>query len=337
MRVGFIIYGALDQKTGGYVYDRLVVDGLRAAGDTVDVVSLDPGGGGAVVPAEWDVIVGDGLVTPDLPPIFAASSPARVLLVHHQTSWELELEDGARDAFRELEARVVLASDAVIATSETTRRRLASEGHAVRIDVVTPGADRLARLPRTDDGEGAVRLLFVGSIIPRKRIELLLDAVDPIMPRSRLTLAGDATRDEAYAARIDSRVQASRADVRRAGALDDDGLARAFAAADALVLPSSYEGYGMVLVEALHAGVPVIAARAGAIPEVVRDGEEALLFDDAAELARVLARFAGDAVLRRRMTRAAEERVLPRWEDTVRGFRAALAGAVSRRARAPSP
>src|SRR5258706_9651627 len=97
MRVAWIVYGSIDQATGGYVYDRNVIDGLRAAGDDVEIVSIAPSrmaiAGGlrlAMRIARAEVVVGDELCFRELGPAFLAlrGSPAPVLLVHHLPSWE---------------------------------------------------------------------------------------------------------------------------------------------------------------------------------------------------------------------------------------------------------
>jgi glycosyltransferase involved in cell wall biosynthesis len=101
-------------------------------------------------------------------------------------------------------------------------------------------------------------------------------------------------------------------------------LARLFDEADALLLPSTHEGYGMVLAEALAAGLPIIANRVGAVPEVVRDGLEADLVPvgDTWAMARAIARLAADPAGRQRRADHARERAasLPQWSESVAAF-----------------
>ncbi|MGK3986875.1 glycosyltransferase family 4 protein [Sorangium sp. So ce136] len=351
MRIAWIVYGALDQITGGYIYDRLVVERLRARGDAVEVVSLDPAplsralAGLALARrlarVDPDVIVGDELCFPELGPAFAALPRriARVLLVHHLSAWELP--PGPRRAALALQETAVLRlCDAHLATSETTAARLRREHGVERVDVAPPGADRLPLRPRaggSDRPGGALRLTFLGSFIPRKGLLELLAAFERIgSPRATLALVGDAARDPAYAGRVRAAIAGSaflRARVVVPGVLGDDALAAELAATDALVLPSLLEGYGMVLTEAVRAGVPVLAARAGAIAEVVEDGAEALLWDDGEGLVRSLSRFLEDGALRASMSRAAVVRsaALPTWDGAATAVRAALARAAGPR------
>ncbi|WP_437478242.1 glycosyltransferase family 4 protein [Sorangium sp. So ce1014] len=342
MRIAWIVYGALDQTTGGYIYDRLVVERLRSRGDVVEVVSLDPaprsralaGLALALRLARIDpaVVVGDELCFPELGPAFAALPRriARVLLVHHLSAWELP--PGARRAALSLaEGAVIRLSDAHLATSATTAARLRREHGLDRVDVAMPGADRLPLRPRAARDGGPLRLTFVGSFIPRKGLLELLAAFERVgSARATLRLIGDAARDPAYAERVRRAIAGSaylRARVAVPGALDDEALAAALAETDALVLPSLLEGYGMVLTEAVRAGVPVLAARAGAIAEVVQDGAEALLWDDGEGLVRALSRFIEDGALRASMGRAALLRAaaLPTWDGAAVAVRAVLA------------
>jgi glycosyltransferase involved in cell wall biosynthesis len=341
MRIAWIVYGALEQRTGGYIYDAAIVDRLRAGGDWLEIVSIAAGSDPAqlaqkLIDARCDAIVGDGLVTRELAEALpkCEGRAARVLLVHHLKSWEYEVQDV--DALREEEARAMAASDRLVATSAATARRLTHECGRTP-DVVVPGSDRLERLGRCRGADGRIVLTFVGSIVPRKRVALLLDAVNMAGVKLELRIIGDPTRDPPYASSIREGIERRpelRERVTMLGLVDDPTLARELALSDALILPSSLEGYGIVLAEALHAGVPVIATRRCAISEIVGPGECALLFDDGAgALAKQLTRFAHEPALRERMRAAASARalVLPSWDQAAKVFRDVVSRAVAAR------
>ena len=77
-RVAWVVYGSLEQVTGGYIYDRLVVEQLRELGDAVTVVSLSPGAEvPALSPNDFDVVVGDELCFRELLPIFQGTQGLR--------------------------------------------------------------------------------------------------------------------------------------------------------------------------------------------------------------------------------------------------------------------
>lgn len=122
---------------------------------------------------------------------------------------------------------------------------------------------------------------------PRKRGELLLRAfaaLRELRPDARLWLAGG---DDPFAAGADPRLPAG---AERVAADRTEDLARAYAAAWVSVLPSIEEAFGLVLVESLAAGTPVVAARSGASPEVLTGEVPALLFepDDGDSLSRAI-------------------------------------------------
>jgi glycosyltransferase involved in cell wall biosynthesis len=333
VRIVWLAYGDLGQPTGGYVYDRLVVEGLRAAGDEVEVA--DPLSPTTAATDGAAVLVGDALCVRELGSIFerAPREARRVLLVHHFTSWELERTDA--EATRAWEARAVGASDGLIATSVVTGDRLALEYPGTPVSVILPGADRLPRASRAPRTEASrVELLFVGSLVPRKRVTLLFDALESLdEPRPGLTLMGDPERDPAYAAALARRVETSaalRGCVTFAGVVSDEVLAATMATADALLLPSSLEGYGMVLTEALEAGLPVLAALPAATAAGIAASPAVRTFADAGELAEILRLFVVAPALRASMRGHAERAVLPGWHDAIARFRRVLAQACRR-------
>ena len=224
------------------------------------------------------------------------------------------------------------AADACDATSAITAERLRSEHLARGVHVAEPGADRLPR-PDTAGQEpsGAhVRLLFVGNLLPRKRVLELVEAFAGLPSGlAELVLVG-AELDPAYAARVRAAVaQGGVVDrVRFLGSIEATGVADQLALSDVLVLPSALEGYGMVLSEALWASVPVIAARVGAAEQLIGRSGAGLLYepDGAGALDASLTAFVGDAQLRRKLRRAAWNAAehLPRWQDTALALRATL-------------
>jgi glycosyltransferase involved in cell wall biosynthesis len=173
------------------------------------------------------------------------------------------------------------------------------------VDVALPS-------PRADlwpDGDG-LRWLAVGRLSHYKGFDVLLRALADV-PDARLAIVGDGEcADSLRATARDSGVAAR---VRFAGSVDDATLLAAYAAADAFALPSVNRGeaFGLVLLEAMRARLPVVAsAIAGSgIGDVVADGDTALLVPpgDASALASALARL-GDARLRTRMGARGRER-----------------------------
>jgi len=333
--MAWVVYGSLDQVSGGYIYDRLVVEHLRALGDRVTIVSLEPNG--ATLPAldsnDYDVVLGDELCFRELGPLFRAAPPGlrRVLLIHHLTAWE-HAPGPAQSELLALEKAAIDAADACIATSRVTADRLEHERLARRVLVAEPGADRFERPASAgQEPSGArLRLLFVGNIAPRKRVlELALAFAELSSEHAELVLVG-AELSAGYAQEV--RAVLARAGVtgrvRWLGSLAAADVAEQLSLADLLVLPSALEGYGMVLSEALWSGVPIVAARVGAAEELVSRTSAGLVYepDDPSGLAAALTNFVADGELRSKLRRAAwlSAEQLPRWRDTALAVRATL-------------
>lgn len=115
-------------------------------------------------------------------------------------------------------------------------------------------------------------LLYVGRLAVEKEIDQIRPVLKAI-PDATLALVGDGPARE----KLERHFEGTRA--RFVGYMRGERLASAFASADALVFPSRTETLGLVLLEAMAAGCPVIAARAGGIPDIVTDGENGCLFD----------------------------------------------------------
>jgi len=333
LRIAWIVYGSLDQISGAYIYDRLVVEELRRLGDEVTIISLEPGAAPPELSSrDFDVIVGDEACFRELVPLFRrGASPRRVLLIHHLAAWEQPPGD-ERARLLELEKAAIDAADACVATSPMTADRLRAEAVTRPLYVAEPGADRLPR-PASAGQEPSgvhVRLLFLGNLIRRKRV-LELCAAFAGLPTAaaELVLAGGELEPE-YAQLVRKLAQEAGVSerVRFLGPLPAEQVAEQLALCDALVLPSALEGYGMVLSEALWASVPVIAARVGAAEQLVNQTGAGLLFEPADQLAlgAALSRFVLDSALRAQPRKAAcrAEALLPKWRDTAGKLRATL-------------
>jgi len=168
-------------------------------------------------------------------------------------------------------------------------------------------------------------VLGVGRIVAKKGFDLLVEAFARLAPRRPglgLVLAGDGPGRAGLA------VQAARlgvADrVHLAGTLGRDEIAWAMRAADVFVLPSRVEPFGIVVLEALRAGRPVVASARGGAGEIVRHEREGLLADplDGERFAAAIARLLDDRGLARRLAEAGRERVRRfDWSAVADGYR----------------
>ena len=342
-RAVFAVPGDLATPTGGYAYDRRMVEGLKALGWQVDV--LDLGDGFPVVddarkkragmllagaPNAAALIV-DGLALGVLPEAAARlkASHRVVALVHHPLAYESGLAEPAKKALRVSEQEALSHVKGIVTTSDTTKALLVSDYSvpANAIAVVRPGNEK-RRAAR--GGKGRLSLLAVGSIVPRKGYDVLVAALATLKDLNwTLTIAGDRERDVLAARRLDAQVSAEGLGdhITVAGAVADDKLDELYSGADVFVLASRFEGYGMALADAVAYGLPVIATNAGAIPEAVAADASILVPpDDVASLAASLRRVMGDSAEREKLAanaRAAASR-LPAWQDQAKLFAQAI-------------
>jgi glycosyltransferase involved in cell wall biosynthesis len=350
LRVAFVTVGDTARMTGGYLYNTRVLAGLRQSG--VEVAELVAGGaspdeqmasaprvGSTLNLTSFDAIVVDALASIVVAPHldrWRASRPV-VALVHELPSVAGVRSEAGKTPGQRAYEEPLLRADRLVAVSEHGRSLLEARGvPPERIGVVPPGFDRLTLAEETPAvrSAGPVRALCVAQWIPRKGLLTLIEAWSRSpRPDAVLELLGETDADPTYAASVRDAIGASGASILVSGPVDDGALAAAYAAADFFVLPSRYEGYGMVFAEALSFGLPVVACEVGPVPDLA--GREAALLvppDDATALADALDLLLGDPGLRDRMSTAALRRaaLLPRWRDTVAGFDEVLQNAVSR-------
>lgn len=216
----------------------------------------------------------------------------------------------------------------IIVESHEEERLLAGLGFPLPpVRIIPPGYTPLP--PPLPPGTFARRygipgpyVLFVGRLAPNKGLRTLVEAFRALAdqdPGASLVLVGaDGGMDRSLAARGRELGLSSR--IFRVGHVEDDALlAAALRDAQLFVLPSEYEAFGLVLLEALSQGTPVIASRVGGIPEFIEDGRAGLLVPpaDVSALAEALLRLWSDANGARAMGRYGREQVVPRysWEN----------------------
>jgi len=183
-----------------------------------------------------------------------------------------------------------------------------------------------------------VKLLFVGRLESRKGIDILLDAAPKILaqfPNAVLDIVGDhtiprpqgSTYRDAFRKRRLPRGVAER--IRFHGRVEEDELRQFYRDCDIFVAPSRYESFGLVFLEAMVFGKPVIAGNAGGGPEVVTHGRSGLLVEpgDAASLRDALRMLLADPELRERMGNEARREYEARFTDRtmMRDFMEAIA------------
>jgi glycosyltransferase involved in cell wall biosynthesis len=343
-RVAFAVPGDLATPTGGYAYDRRMIAELGDLGWQIDLLDLGDGfpspdaatRGAArmqllALPAGRSIIV-DGLalgVLPETAAELAGRNPL-LALVHHPLALEHGLLPDQAETLRASERAALAAVRGVVVTSAATARLVAADYGvpAERIAVARPGSDRAPQALGSNDG--VVRLLSVGAIVPRKGFDVLTAALATLADLPwRLTIAGDRSRDRDAAARLDADIISHGLANRVAvlGAVSPQQLATLYMEADAFVLASRFEGYGMAYAEAIAHGLPVIGSNSGAIADTVPPGAGLLVAPgDIRALADALRQVIGDDGLRQRLASAARVAApqLPTWRQSAEIFAHAL-------------
>ena len=176
--------------------------------------------------------------------------------------------------------RKVCDASLVICNSDFTRAqlmKLVEREQWGKLHVVRCGVDpRAFAPPERRRQSGPLRVLSVGRLVPGKGHAVLLEALDRLRQQgigTRTTLVGDGPERES----LELLAAELGLDVRFAGAVGRDELAAFYAAADAFCLPTFAEGLGVVLLEAMASGLPVVSTQVMGVPEAVEDGETGLL------------------------------------------------------------
>ncbi len=356
MRVGLIIYGSLETLSGGYLYDRMLVRHLRAAGCDVDIISqtwrdyvprlgdnLDLDAARRIAGAHFDVLLQDELNHPSLflwnRAFRRISATPIVTIVHHLRSSEAH-PAYLLPLYRAVERQYLNSVTGFIYNSHTTRRTVqALAGRAEPGIVALPAANHLTvpahttvltALAQRARSHDPLQLMFVGNLMARKGLHEVLDALALLDTRAwHLHIIGSEAVDPEYSVSMRQRARAYGLDshITWHGRVSDSELTRLLLGGDLLVMPA-YEGFGIAFLEAMAFGMPVVAANIGAAPEVVRHGVNGYLApgEDPAALARSIDLLASNRSQLAALGFYARQHfeAHPTWDMTMRGVYAWL-------------
>ena len=331
----FITPGPLETETGGYVYDRHLVAGLRDRGWRVDHVAV---GESFPEPTSQHMdharevltalgpdqpVIVDGLALGAIDPSIVAQMHAPLwALVHHPLAYEGGLEAWRREKLYATEKANLSRAQGVIVPSSHTRQLVVSEYGIPdsRVHIVTPGVTRPAgqRSPSSPP-----MIVSVGIIAPRKGHDVLLRALHQIesLPWEAVIVGG--VRDEGYRGElVDLREQLGLdSRVEFAGEVSNDEREKLYQRALVFALATRFEGYGMVFDEAMAHGLPIVSCDTGAVGDTVAPGAGVLVpVDDPEAFAAALRE-----VLTNSLTRAAMSEAGLEAADRLRGWDAAAA------------
>ena len=334
-RAAFAIPGDIHTRTGGFIYERSLLDALRAAGRDVAHVALaatypDPSAEDdaatraalGAVPPDVPVII-DGLVFGAMDTgVFDAIRAPVIAMIHHPLGLETGLSPARADELLRREAANLARADHVVVPSPHTARILGerfgvSEG---RVSIAPPG------FPAAEPARAEVApplILSVGLLAPRKGHDTLLDALSGLTDLDWTAEIVGKVHDPATASALRDRRAARGLEdrVRFMGEIGEEALRDRFRAASIFALATRYEGYGMVFSEAMLHGLPIVGCAVGAVPDTVPP-ETGILVPpgDPEAFGGALRRLLTEPDLRRGMAEASTEagRALPGWADTAR-------------------
>lgn len=333
MRAAFAIPGELTTVTGGYLYEKRLLDGLRDLG--VDMTYLRVGdtfpaptgadaseaaAAMATLPADVPLIV-DGLVFGSLPTALMASIRAPIVaMLHHPLAHEEGLDAATREhLFRTERDNLTLARAVLVPSTHTARILIAEYGvDPALITIARPGTAQ-PTLPHAPADPPLI--LSVGIQHPRKGHDVLLRALARLTDLDWESVIVGTPYDAHHVAEL-ARLHTSlglAGRVTLAGAVSDDERDALYARASIFALATRYEGYGLVFDEALAWGLPIVSCATGAAPETVpADTGMLVAVGDDAAVAGALRTLLSEP--HRRDTLAAAAAVagaeLPRWRDT---------------------
>lgn len=359
MRLGLLIYGSLDNLSGGYLYDRKLVEHLQSQGDRVEIISLPWRSYlshlrdnlstrllGRLANLEIEILIQDELNHPSL---FWLNRHLRkrvsypfVTIVHHLRSSE-QRPAWQNHFYRWVERAYLASVEGFIFNSQTTREVVQGLVGTDRPGLVAYPAGNRFR-PGLTEGEiaqraalpGPLQVLFLGNLIPRKGLHTLLLALNRLPPGTwSLAVIGSLEADRAYAARM-RRLAAQlglSGRIKFLGSLEENELAFQLKKSHLLVVPSSYEGFGIVYLEGMGFGLPAIATTAGSAGEIITHGLDGYLIapGEARSLAQHLRELAENRPKLARLGQAALRRFssYATWEQTgaqIRNFLLQLRG-----------
>src|SRR5215216_1424865 len=341
MKVGFVIYGSLDTLSGGYLYDRKLVEYLRGQGDSIEIISLPWRNYAAhlmdnltfKLPKNLDILIQDELNHPSL--IFVNRQTHGypiVSLVHHLRCSELRPK--WQNAFyRWIEKKYLQAVDGFIFNSKTTQKVVSGIIENRKPSVVAyPPTHRFGEpLSETEIVQRAkqqkLQILFLGNVIYRKGLHTLLKAIRTQSSAVHVDVVGSLDSEPAYVQQMQEIIARHRlaSAVFLHGSLDKEPLIEKLKQAHVLAVPSSYEGFGIVYLEGMGFGLPAIGTTAGAASEIIEQGLTGYLIepDDEQALFEHLQQLGEDRAMLRRLSLNARARYLrqPSWAETAKRIR----------------
>lgn len=334
MKAAFAIPGDKDRRTGGFIYEATVLRVLNEIGCPTAHLELrdsfpEPPAADMVatldtlraVPRDQAIIL-DGLVYGAIDPDGLATVPAPLIaMIHHPLGLETGIDPALAQHLLANEAAALQHASAIVVPSPHTADILSAQFGAdpAKITIALPGFDRPIRDPHP---QNPPLIISVGILADRKGHDVLLAALAQIKDVPwQAEIIGKQHDPGTAKALLEHRDQLGLSDrVSFLGEADKDTLNNRYNAASIFALATRYEGYGMVLSEAMLYGLPVVSTQTGAVPETVGEAGVLVPVNDADALGKVLRDLLSDDAMQENFGQRslAKSASLPTWEDTAR-------------------
>lgn len=339
-RYHFIVPGDINQYTGGFIYAKRIIKELRQIGRNVILHELSEEFPNEVIPEKislkmiFDQVFDNDIVIIDWLGILAFE---KVLEIHHSrvifialihNPVHIDTQTFSKINFEQIEIKFLSMFQQVIVTSEYTAELLRKYTKGLEISTINPGIDKPAKIndSYTPNSKQPVRIISVGSIIPRKGLFVLIEALSQLKKfQWKLICVGNVDRDKKYVENIKMKITSHNLmdRIEFTGNVSAHKLSKLYQSSDIFVLPSNFESYGMVLAEAMIYSLPIITTNAGAIPYTVSTNSAILIKPGSVnELVEALYKLITDIEFRKYKAKESKKagKQLLTWRDAAKKF-----------------
>jgi glycosyltransferase involved in cell wall biosynthesis len=353
MRVGLLIYGDINTISGGYLYDRKLVEFLRHQGDEVVIVSVKKTTYlkalfTNTIPEELknikiDVLIQDELVHPSFWRINRKLKKilnCPIVSLVHLFGCAIPAYPPKKSILRIIEKRYLASVDALILNSKESYSQAESllSGRMPMNLIANPCGDNFSEPKdlQKNYSEKGLKIFFVGNISRQKGLHVLIKALYQLNNKNiSLSIVGREDIDSKYLETIRKYIEINKLDdqIKFHGVLHGDALREEYLDHDVFIMPSANEAYGIVFLEAMQFYMPVVGCSSGGTKEIIEDGVNGYLIDpeDSNRLAEIINFLDEDRSLLKQLSETSRQKYLqhPTWNESMNKIRMFLQEIIS--------
>lgn len=338
MRVAFILYGEADSRSGGFLYDLYLIKKFESCGHEIKVFSQKEGcffklilGNSKVlydtiIHFNPDVIIEDELNHSSLfiinKKLKAGTNVPIVSIVHHLKSeekicflWRMVIKRIEYIYLNRCTHYIFNSNNTCTSTMKLLKKKIEN------YTIVYPGKDNLSVKLRQKNENTALNFVFIGNLIPRKNLDMVLKVLSSFKEKSwRFTICGEESLNKGYVNKLHKIAENFESGkIIFTGRVSDAQLSDILSKSDILLAPSLWEGFGIIYLEALRAGVIPVASHYGGAVEIIDDGVNGFLVSSAADLKLLLEKLLNNPDRVRAMSKRLKnaENQFATWDQTM--------------------